>query len=306
MKILHIEDDKIHHKFIKGLLQQIYKDDLDITWRHAVADGIDEIVNSGNVYDVILQDYMLGDGTAADVLENIDVGAIPSPVIVISAFRDHEFDLNALQRGADDYLLKGQFDVHELERAITYSVYKKKKMQALAQYAFHDHLTGLPNRHFLNERTSKVVSLSLRLDYLVGVLYIDVNDFKEINDTHGHHIGDAVLIEISKRIQKHIRHSDTAFRLGGDEFLIVAPGIKNINQIRRLCKKLVEALADDMTLEGITLSPKCSIGVGVVPHHGKDLFEVMQVADKAMYEAKKSGVPMRLVMEQADKKAGKV
>ncbi len=286
MRILHIEDQKLHHDSIRKMLENIFGDELALEWRETHADGLSSI--QYEEYDLVILDYVLDDGTAADILKEVDAPNLPTTFIVISAFDEHRFDVTALQLGADDYLIKGRFDERELRRAIDYASYRKDKMQSLNRLAFFDHLTHLPNRHYLKEHTQKAVHMSTRVGRFVGVYYIDMDGFKAINDVHGHKAGDKVLEATGMRLTDAIRKTDTAVRLGGDEFLVVSPGITRPKYVQEVAVKLEEALTQPVEFEGKTLKPGCSIGMAMIPGDADDLNGAIAAADKAMYKVKQA------------------
>jgi diguanylate cyclase (GGDEF)-like protein len=152
--------------------------------------------------------------------------------------------------------------------------------------ALHDALTGLPNRTLFRDRVDQAVRGALRTGTRAAVLLIDLDRFKEINDTLGHHTGDALLKQVGPRLQGALRESDTMARLGGDEFAILLPGIPGALGAATVAEKLTEALHEPFLLEGITVPADASIGIALYPDHGRDADTLMQRADVAMYNAK--------------------
>lgn len=159
---------------------------------------------------------------------------------------------------------------------------------ALEYQASHDPLTELPNRKMLNERLQTALVKSQKTNSSLVLIISDLNHFKEINDTLGHHIGDLVLQQASERLYNTVRRTDTVARLGGDEFGIVLPET-NLEQAEQIIKKIVEAFAFPFVAEGHNLNVGISIGVVESPRHGNDVNILVQRADVAMYAAKRSG-----------------
>jgi diguanylate cyclase (GGDEF)-like protein len=165
----------------------------------------------------------------------------------------------------------------------------KATQQKLEQLASFDALTELPNRRLLNDRLDQTVRRMQRRNDGLAVLFIDLDGFKNVNDTYGHAIGDLVLREAASRLQKCIRTSDSVGRLGGDEFAIVLDGARLPADAALVGERIVAALAEPLRLEGHRLTIAASIGIAVYPDDGTDAATLLRNADAAMYEAKQSG-----------------
>jgi diguanylate cyclase (GGDEF)-like protein len=165
----------------------------------------------------------------------------------------------------------------------------KLKMTHLAQ---HDVLTGLPNRLLLNDRLSQMITLADRQNKLFAVMFLDLDGFKQINDSHGHLVGDQVLKIAAKRLTDCVRHSDTVCRQGGDEFVILITEIEQpeyaIRGIKQTVKKILLALAKTYIVGDIKIQSSVSIGVSLYPANGLDAQTLIHNADTAMYRAKES------------------
>jgi diguanylate cyclase (GGDEF)-like protein/PAS domain S-box-containing protein len=159
----------------------------------------------------------------------------------------------------------------------------------LAHDAVHDRLTGLPNRKLLNERLGAAVELAHESGEMVAVLFIDVDDFKVVNDTMGHPAGDTYLKEIADRLRASIRRLDCIARVGGDEFIAVLGGIRDITEVADIVRHIELVAADPVHLPGGDMSGTCSIGVAVFPRDGNDAETLIHNADTAMYQSKRDG-----------------
>ncbi|UTA47900.1 EAL domain-containing protein [Simiduia sp. 21SJ11W-1] len=155
--------------------------------------------------------------------------------------------------------------------------------------AFHDVLTGLPNRALLAERFGSVVAHSKRTQEPFGLFLIDLDNFKNINDTLGHEFGDELLKLTSSRLLAALRDEDLVCRLGGDEFLILAEGFKEADSAHRVAEKLLSSVSEVMMVKGKRLDVKMSIGAAIFPMHGDSLTSLKRAADIAMYAAKEAG-----------------
>lgn len=162
--------------------------------------------------------------------------------------------------------------------------------EAQAQHlAFHDVLTGLPNRALVEDRLTQALALATRHDQRVALLLIDLDRFKTINDTHGHHAGDELIIAVAQRLSRIVRASNTVGRIGGDEFIVVMPDVDNIGQVHSLAQRIIDELSEPFTLFGSDVWSGASIGLALAPKDGVDRLELMRKADIALYEAKSGG-----------------
>jgi len=162
----------------------------------------------------------------------------------------------------------------------------KERAEALAT---HDFLTGLPNRLALADRIQTAFARVKRDGRLFGVVAIDIDGFKSIKDTHGHLVGDHVLIQIAARMKSAIRGTDTVTRLGGDEFLFLVDDVDSADGVRTALHRLLEAVCQPMQLGRIRITPSLSCGIAIFPRDGTDEPELMAKADAALYRAKRQG-----------------
>jgi diguanylate cyclase len=190
---------------------------------------------------------------------------------------------NALLREANEHLVvaavRAQTMAEEAERATA----------QIAYMAEHDYLTGLPNRSLLTDRLAQAITLAQRHGQRVALMYLDIDHFKQINDTHGHTIGDALLQSTAKRLQACVRLSDTVCRQGGDEFIVLLADVEAVQDAARTAEKLINAMAQPHRLGGLELQVTLSIGISVYPDDGTEVETVLKNADVAMYHAKRSG-----------------
>lgn len=162
-----------------------------------------------------------------------------------------------------------------------------EKTEALTYKAHHDELTGLKNRSMVNDDLEYALQHAKRSHSKVAVYFIDLNKFKEINDTLGHDVGDEVLVKTSQLLTKTVRRRDNIYRLGGDEFLIIGQEITQNSGVKRLSSKLLEQFSTSMIIGTEPMNISLSIGVAIYPDHAQQGEELIKYADIAMYEAKK-------------------
>lgn len=155
--------------------------------------------------------------------------------------------------------------------------------------ALHDPLTGLPNRSLMEGRIQQALDSARRLKESVGLLLVDLDNFKVVNDTLGHEVGDQLLKHVADRLGGSLRQADTVARLGGDEFALVLPGIDGVDDADRVAGKVLRRLREPVDCNGIMLNPDASIGVSLFPQHGSDATALLRRADIAMYRVKRRG-----------------
>jgi diguanylate cyclase (GGDEF)-like protein len=169
----------------------------------------------------------------------------------------------------------------------------ERSRAALRQEATHDPLTGLANRRLLYDRLQQAIRHANRYGGKVGILYVDLDRFKAINDQHGHHVGDAVLTEVAKRLSSSIRDSDSVARLGGDEFVVLLDGVQGREEFIATAHKIGEALNTDSQFFGLDVEIAASIGQALYPDDGADEDALMRAADAAMYRVKSGSESVR-------------
>ncbi len=195
----------------------------------------------------------------------------------------HVFDVHYLPHKAEDGRVLGHF-------GIVHDITTRKQNEKLLEYlATHDQLTGLPNRTLLSEHLQLAMSRSARAGHKVGALFVDLDRFKNVNDTLGHDAGDRLLKAVAGRFRAHVRASDMVARLGGDEFVVLMDDVREIQEAAALAQKLVTVLAEPFTVDGHDLYVTASVGVAVAPEDGLDPASLLKHADIAMYRAKSQG-----------------
>lgn len=182
--------------------------------------------------------------------------------------------------------LKGDL-VIAIMRDITERV---RAQEHIAHLAYHDSLTGLPNRALLEQRLLAATASAMRHGDLVGVVFVDLDEFKPVNDTHGHAIGDAVLQVLAERMGMCVRDYDTLARLGGDEFLVLLPRLSRREDLSVVAFKIARSIREPIPLGDITLNVSASVGLAVY-EPGEALDKLIQRADAEMYRAKQQDLP---------------
>ena len=184
-------------------------------------------------------------------------------------------------------------DITEIKK-IQFNLQKSLKKlsenkEELEYQATHDSLTNLPNRILFMDRLEQSINLAQRYNHKLAVIFVDLDHFKEINDSLGHHIGDKILIEVSKRMKNDMRKSDTLSRLGGDEFCIILNDIENVDDVSNIITHGMKVLKNPINIDNHILHVGMSVGVSIYPNDGESAASLFQNADAAMYKAKDNG-----------------
>jgi diguanylate cyclase (GGDEF)-like protein/PAS domain S-box-containing protein len=403
--VLLIEDDEDDVLLTKALLneaQQRYR----VRWERSPESGLAALL-SGSV-DVCLLDQRLGLVTGLELLGEARAVGVRTPIILLTGEGDRDTDLQAMRRGASDYLVRGRLDAPLLERSIRYAIERAAHVAALADseeqfrsllesasdgiviadadgrvvhwnpsaaqlfrrtdlgdrtleqllddparaatavdelrlvrrdrlelegirgdgtrfpaeialsswdstggvmwsaiirdvtdrralesqlehQAFHDPLTGLANRTLLRNRLEHALRRRMRTGGSVAVLFVDLDDFKRINDTLGHAAGDDLLLEVTARVTRLLRPTDTAARLGGDEFAVVLEDVRDVGDATRVARRLLESLDAPVDVAGARVTVSASIGIAAAMSANDDADTLLRYADVAMYAAKEGG-----------------
>lgn len=202
--------------------------------------------------------------------------------------KNHEISMLPLTRTDELGLLARSF--HDMQTEIMVHLSElNESHKALDHLARHDTLTGLPNRRMFFDRLEHAIANSRRSGKQLAVLFIDLDRFKEINDTLGHSVGDAVLETVAHLLRSAVREVDTVARIGGDEFIVLLDTIDDPQHVEMIVQKLHDLFQSPFQIEGYELNVKASMGGCIFPRDGNDADELMQNADQAMYNSKKEG-----------------
>jgi diguanylate cyclase (GGDEF)-like protein len=248
-----------------------------------------------NHYDLILLDLQMPGMDGFQVMEGLKGIEIDGylPILVITAQPGHK--LRALTAGARDFISK-PFDMMEAKTRIHNMLEVRLLYRQLEDYsrameslALHDALTGLPNRRLLMDRLSLAIAHAHRNKRTMAVMYLDLDGFKEVNDSLGHAAGDTLLSQVAARLVAAVRQEDTVARLGGDEFVIALWELSHADDVAKLASKVIRAVSQPYRIQGHDTSMTISIGVSIYPTHGAEVETLMKSADLALYEAKHAG-----------------
>jgi len=298
INILLIDDDEDEYIITRDLFSDI-GNNYHVHWINNYNKGLEEV--SKSEYDICLLDYHLGDHNGIDFIKEASTRTCSIPIILLTGQGDYEIDLLAMKAGAADFLDKNKLDTNILERSIRYALERKKSEDRIRFLAFYDQLTQLPNRTLFIDRLLSAISMAKRHNRICAVMFLDIDNFKRVNDVMGHSIGDQLIKEVANRLLKCIRKVDTVIRdrfdsmldtiarLGGDEFTILLSEIDKPENASKVAGRIHQALIPPILLEDTEINITVSIGIATYPSDGNDIETLIKNADIAMYNAKSIG-----------------
>jgi diguanylate cyclase (GGDEF)-like protein len=289
--ILIVDDQEANVQLLEQMLHEIgYQCITSTTDPHTVC-----ALHRENRYDLILLDLQMPGMDGFQVMEGLKEIETDGylPVLAITAQPNHK--LRALTSGAKDFiakpfeLMEAKVRIHNmLEVRLLYKQHEHYS-HALESLALHDTLTGLPNRRLLFDRLSLSIAHARRNKCAMAVMYLDLDGFKQINDTLGHDAGDTLLRMVADRLVAAVRQEDTVARMGGDEFVIALWELSHADDVVKLVSKVIQTVSQPYSIQGRVVRITASVGIGIYPTHGEEVETLMKSADLALYEAKRTG-----------------
>ena len=287
LRVLLVEDDLGDAHITRELLEREGSGTIALDHVTNLRDAIDSI-SASRPYAVLL-DLSLPDSAPTATLQSVLNCGTDFPVIVLTGDDDTRSAEQAVRGGAQDYLLKGDFSGKALERTIRYSVERHRVRSEIEHLALHDPLTDLPNRATFHDRLEQLVTVGKRSAARFAVHFVDLDHFKNVNDSLGHAVGDAVLISAAQRLRSLLRNSDTVARLGGDEFAVLQTNVESKAQVAILAAKIVAAFQPPFIEDGHDIQIGATVGSSTFIDDADKADELLRKADSALYAAKNSG-----------------
>jgi diguanylate cyclase len=284
VRVLLVEDNPGDARLVEILLSET-RQEFDVKHVGTLGEALDELDRPP--FEVVLLDLSLPDSAGLQTVERMRRAAPQLPLVVLSGRDDEEVALQALQSGAEDYLVKGHGDGDLISRSIRYSIERKNAEDKLARLAQYDPLTNLANRALFHDRLEHALARAERHEGMLALLFLDLDRFKAVNDTLGHVGGDALLKQVGHRVSARMRESDTVARLGGDEFAIIIEDVVEARDAARVADDLVKILSEPFIVNEHEIPMHVSIGIAVSPPSKGD--RLIKDADAAMYRAKREG-----------------
>lgn len=302
LDILVIEDDPIDLRILKTRLKNIYGDRARIT---VAANYLDASSRLRDTFDVCLMDFQLDFMTAFELLQRVAPEELPGPVILITGEDPISIEQEGVNYGVSDFLKKSEITESLLRRSIHYCCARHQDLRRIAALAHHDQLTQLLNRHTFFERFERLLDDQFADPDQSYLLYLDVDNFKSINDSYGHNVGDKVLVFISEALTRNLRGTDVVARLGGDEFVAIVQGVSR-ESLPRLAEKVMTALREPLQIDGSRIHVSVSCGIVRFSQGGNCQEDLMIMADQAMYRAKGRGRDNFLIYDESMNMAGRM
>jgi len=240
-------------------------------------------------FETIITDVALPDARGIDAVMRLQAAAPEAAIIAMSSLDDDALAQQIIQLGAQDYILKQTLARRSLLRSITYGRERKRAEQRLIRLAHYDQLTGLANRTSFFDHMTRIASRARRMRQRVGVMLLDLDGFKSVNDSLGHDAGDALLQEVSHRMRLVFREYDVVARLGGDEFAVLLSEVESVEQISSVAQRLLATIGAPCWIDDNCVEITASIGIAIFPDSAESITDLLKCADSAMYEAKRAG-----------------
>ncbi len=295
-KILIIEDNPLDREIYRRLIARGAEHEFEILETDSGESGL-ELCRSEEP-DCVLLDFNLPDLDGLEFLAELkgDEDRPSVPIIMLTGQGNESVAVEAMKRGAQDYLVKGRMDRHMLVRSIDHAIERHRLQQEVdrareveRRMAHFDALTGLPNRQLFFDLLRQMTAQAKRNAQLVAVLFIDLDRFKNVNDLHGHAVGDSLLHLVAQRLTGCVRDSDTVARLGGDEFTMILGGVVQGEDAARVARKILGDMSRPFEIDDLELSISSSIGISLFPNDDSDVEALLKKADMAMYREKSEG-----------------
>lgn len=292
-QVLLVEDYAADVRLIQEMLREhAGRNEFELSVARSFADA--ETALEGSEYALVLLDLGLPDATGVSNVEQIRAMSRRTAIVVMTGLDDERTALEALQRGAQEYIVKGSVDGERLVRTMRHAIERNRLVSELDQLrerdyfqATHDALTGLPNRQLLNDRVQQVLSQAERHNEQFAYCYLDLDRFKAVNDNRGHPVGDALLQRIASVIRNAVRDSDTAARIGGDEFVLMLHPLNKPDEAEHIVNRIVAAVDAIDSVDGHDVDIGISAGIARYPVDGRSADALSQAADNAMYRTKR-------------------
>jgi diguanylate cyclase (GGDEF)-like protein len=284
--ILFISDCSSQPEHVRTIMDIVEVSGFGITHINQIEEGAQEMGQKR--YDLILLELS---GDEQYWLQNIEVicrSADNLPVVVLSPKENFSLGLQAVRIGAQDFVCINQIDSNRIVQVLHFAITRKRIEQHYRFLATHDSLTGLQTRSLFSAQVNKAMSRADRNGQLVALFFIDLDNFKEINDHFGHASGDQTLKMVANHLMEGLRKSDMIFRFGGDEFILVIEGGADNNDIDRVAQKVTNFLEEPVIYNDRNLKIQASIGISIYPTDCKNIHSLVKYADYAMYCAKQA------------------
>jgi diguanylate cyclase (GGDEF)-like protein len=287
-RVLVIDDDRLQFRLVQQHFKNFQRGSYELDWSETYEDGMSRLL-TGN-YAVCLLDFRLGDKDGLQLIREAAAAGSRTPIVFLTAESSDNIDIQAMEAGALDYLVKGEISPRSLERSLRYAMKLGETLEALRRLATRDELTGLLNRREYERVLAEEEDRAERFGNTLALVIVDLDRFKSINDLHGHSAGDAVLREAGRRIGGVIRTVDRAARIGGEEFALILVQTDRMSALEVAKRAIVSISNEPIRIgPGHSISVTASAGVAELPTDAREAGQLFAAADKALYTAKAQG-----------------
>ena len=280
--VLLVEDEEDHRALVSRHLQRAVPG-ISVTCAGTLSEAL-QLVNS-QPPALILSDLGLPDASGLEAVGGLCTTAQAAPVVVLTSLDDEATAVGALRMGAQDYLVKDEISPRMLRRTLRYALERHRAQQEIRSLAHYDPLTGLANRRLFEEHLRRAVKQSERRAGAIGLIFVDIDDFKGVNDSLGHAGGDAVLKEVANRLRHSVRGADVVARMGGDEFAILLEGVVGARESEKVTQRIIEAVRPPIRAGDHDVRVTASGGLAIL-REGETAERLLERADRAMYTVK--------------------
>ncbi|MDP8568898.1 two-component system response regulator [Methylophilus aquaticus] len=295
MRLLLVDDDELDRMAVVRVLKNpnLVKDIVHASTAVKALKLYEE-----STFDIVLLDYRLPDMECLDVLNQLTQHTEKhAAVVILTGMEDNEaIERNCIFAGAQDFLLKKELSERHLTKALVHAqarhalnsklIDTHKRLKYLAE---NDPMTGLSNRYYFEEHLRGAIQRAHRLNFQLGLIYLDIDNFKMINDSLGHDSGDQLLQQIAQRLLDVVREGDVVCRLGGDEFAIIVHDLETETSVGALSQRVIESVREPIVLNNTEQFVTCSIGIATFPRCATNAEDMLKRADLAMYQVKREG-----------------
>ncbi len=306
LRILIVEDSEPDTELLLNHLQHA---GYDTVWERVETAETMNVALDRQEWDIVIADYTMPQFRGIDALLRLQEKGFDIPFIMLSGTIGEDIAVAAMKAGAHDYIMKNNTArlVPAIERELKEAEVRReyRRAQERVQYlAYYDALTDIPNRALFTDRLEQAVLLGRREKHCFALMLMDLDRFKNVNDSLGHQAGDQALQQVAARLKTCLRESDTVARMGGDEFAILLPTASHQDGAVVVAHKILATIAKPFQIEDRPFQIGISVGISLFPEHGDESDILMRAADIAMYEAKHPRNDFRIYHPSADSRSG--
>jgi diguanylate cyclase (GGDEF)-like protein len=287
LRVLIVEDDDEFATLVARMFLRAFEGELAVARASSLGEALRHVDTL--TYDAIVTDLALPDAAQLGAVHELCAAAPSTPIVVLSSHLDERLVVQAVQAGAQDYLLKTELGEFTLRRAIRHALERQQLTQELIRLAHNDALTGLANRTQFSQLLERALGRSRRSGAAIAVMVLDLDHFKDVNDVYGHAVGDRLLRAVADALRSALREVDAVARLGGDEFAAILEDIKEPACLLEVGERAIAAIAAIVDAFGARVEVGASAGFAMSTDGAITAELLVRHADIAMYQAKQAG-----------------